>query len=71
MSLWNVSMVMAPNLFGRRHHGNRPSHTKQQEEMEDAVGGAHLIELLIRHQDLLWTVSLKTRPLDLCDVAML
>lgn len=71
MSLWNVSMVMAPNLFARCQHGNGRTITKQREELEDAVGGAHLIELMIRHQDLLWTVSLKTHPVDLCDITML
>ncbi|XP_045929122.1 rho GTPase-activating protein 28 [Micropterus dolomieu] len=56
MSLWNVSMVMAPNLFTCHHHGNKCSIAKQQEEMEEAVGGAHLVRLMITHQDLLWTV---------------
>ncbi|XP_043961012.1 rho GTPase-activating protein 28 isoform X2 [Gambusia affinis] len=56
MSLWNVSMVMAPNLFTRCNHGNKRSITKQQEEMEEAMGGARLIGLMIRHQDLLWTL---------------
>uniref|UniRef100_A0A3B4U5M3 Rho GTPase-activating protein 28-like n=1 Tax=Seriola dumerili TaxID=41447 RepID=A0A3B4U5M3_SERDU len=56
MSLWNVSMVMAPNLFSCRHHGNKLSITKQREEMEEAVGGAQLIRLMITHQDLLWIV---------------
>ncbi|MEQ2184606.1 hypothetical protein GOODEAATRI_009776 [Goodea atripinnis] len=56
MSLWNVSMVMAPNLFTHRNRGKKLSITKQRDEMEEAVGGAHLIGLLIRHQDLLWTV---------------
>ncbi|KAM3593404.1 uncharacterized protein V6R79_012256 [Siganus canaliculatus] len=55
MSLWNVSMVMAPNLFCH-HHGNKSSAAKQQEEMEEAVGGARLVRLMITHQDLLWTV---------------
>ncbi|CAK6979008.1 rho GTPase-activating protein 28 [Scomber scombrus] len=56
MSLWNVSMVVAPNLFACRHRGNKRSITMQQEEMEEAVGGAHLVQLMITHQDLLWTV---------------
>ncbi|XP_061569729.1 rho GTPase-activating protein 28 [Cololabis saira] len=56
MSLWNVSMVMAPNLFAPNFHGNKSSIAKQQEEMEEAVGGAKLIQLMIRHQDLLWTI---------------
>lgn len=58
MSLWNVSMVMAPNLFARCHCGNKRSITKQREEMEEAVRGAQLIQLMITHQDLLWIVSL-------------
>ncbi|KAM8823360.1 rho GTPase-activating protein 28 isoform 2-T2 [Spinachia spinachia] len=56
MSLWNVSMVMAPNLFSYSQCGNKHSIAKQREEMEEAVGGAHLLRLMITHQDLLWTV---------------
>ncbi|XP_036934642.1 rho GTPase-activating protein 28 [Acanthopagrus latus] len=56
MSLWNVSMVMAPNLFSCIHRGNKSSVAKQREEMEEAVGGAQLIRLMVTHQDLLWTV---------------
>ncbi|XP_041824111.1 rho GTPase-activating protein 28 isoform X2 [Melanotaenia boesemani] len=56
MSLCNVSMVMAPNLFAVRNHGKKHSITKQQEEMEEAMGGAQLIQLMIKHQDLLWIV---------------
>ncbi|KAI3355618.1 hypothetical protein L3Q82_018442, partial [Scortum barcoo] len=56
MSLWNVSMVMAPNLFSCCRHGNKRTVAKQQEEMEEAVDGAHLVRLMITHQDLLWTV---------------
>ncbi|XP_042372109.1 rho GTPase-activating protein 18-like, partial [Plectropomus leopardus] len=55
MSLWNVSMVMAPNLFTCPHRGNKRS-TANQQEVEEAVGGAHLVRLMITHQDLLWTV---------------
>ncbi|XP_056594573.1 rho GTPase-activating protein 28 isoform X2 [Triplophysa dalaica] len=50
MSLWNVSMIVAPNLFIFRGKNAR------QEEMQGAVGSAHLVRLLIKHQDLLWTV---------------
>ncbi|KAG7222980.1 hypothetical protein INR49_029202, partial [Caranx melampygus] len=56
MSLWNVSMVMAPNLFPCSHRSNKQSIAKQQKEMEEAVGGAQLIQLMITHQDLLWIV---------------
>ncbi|XP_065115010.1 rho GTPase-activating protein 28 isoform X1 [Paramisgurnus dabryanus] len=50
MSLWNVSMIVAPNLI--IFHGKNA----KQEEMQTAVGSAHLVRLLIQHQDLLWTV---------------
>lgn len=70
MSLWNVSMVMAPNLFpapSRQHRRHQLSGSKApvltaQEEMEEAVGGAYLIRLMITHQDLLWTVSPPAHP---------
>lgn len=52
MSLWNVSMIVAPNLFTFR--GKKAN----QEEMQGAAGAAHLVRLLIIHQDLLWTVRL-------------
>uniref|UniRef100_A0A4W4DMV2 Rho-GAP domain-containing protein n=1 Tax=Electrophorus electricus TaxID=8005 RepID=A0A4W4DMV2_ELEEL len=50
MSLWNVSMIVAPNLFICR------GKVGMQEEMQEAVEAAHLVQLLIIHQDLLWTV---------------
>uniref|UniRef100_A0A672FUD1 Rho-GAP domain-containing protein n=1 Tax=Salarias fasciatus TaxID=181472 RepID=A0A672FUD1_SALFA len=56
MSLWNVSMVMAPNLFLSSHRGNKKSSLKQREEMEVAVSGANLLRLMISYQDILWTV---------------
>lgn len=71
MSLWNVSMVMAPNLFARCNHGNKRSIAKQQEEMEEAVGGANLIQLMVRHQDLLWTVSLDIHMQEHSDINVL
>ncbi|KAM4605994.1 rho GTPase-activating protein 28 [Polymixia lowei] len=56
MSLWNVSMVVAPNLFTCNHRSNKRSIARQWEEMEEAVGMAHLVRLLITHQEILWTV---------------
>ncbi|KAJ8010617.1 hypothetical protein DPEC_G00076930 [Dallia pectoralis] len=50
MSLWNVSMIVAPNLFTYRGKNAR------LEEMKAAAGAANLVRLLISHQDLLWTV---------------
>uniref|UniRef100_A0A8C9XUL4 Rho-GAP domain-containing protein n=1 Tax=Sander lucioperca TaxID=283035 RepID=A0A8C9XUL4_SANLU len=64
MSLWNVSMVMAPNLFTCPRHGNKRSIARQREEMEEAVAGAHLVQLMVTHQDLLWTVRQTGRQTD-------
>ncbi|KAI1902185.1 hypothetical protein AGOR_G00042090 [Albula goreensis] len=50
MSLWNVSMIVAPNLFIAR------GKNAKLEEMQGAAGAAHLVRLLITNQDLLWTV---------------
>lgn len=61
MSLWNVSMVMSPNLFSGRRHPNKGSVATRQQEMDQAVGGAYLIRLMITHQDLLWTVNVTTQ----------
>ncbi|KAL1006407.1 hypothetical protein UPYG_G00071990 [Umbra pygmaea] len=50
MSLWNVSMIVAPNLFTCR------GKNAKLEEMQAAAGAANLVRLLITQQDLLWTV---------------
>ncbi|KAJ8374970.1 hypothetical protein SKAU_G00055500 [Synaphobranchus kaupii] len=50
MSLWNVSMIVAPNLF------ISPGKSAKLEDMQGAAGAAHLVRLLITHQDVLWTV---------------
>ncbi|XP_067403683.1 rho GTPase-activating protein 28 isoform X3 [Emydura macquarii macquarii] len=50
MNLWNVSMIVAPNLF--IYKGKRAD----QEEMQAAATTAHIVRLLIRYQDILWTV---------------
>ncbi|XP_014375463.1 rho GTPase-activating protein 28 [Alligator sinensis] len=50
MNLWNVSMIVAPNLFICK--GKRAN----QEEMQAAATTAHIVRLLIRYQDILWTV---------------
>lgn len=59
MSLWNVSMVMSPNLFSCRRPPNKGS--GGQQEMDQAVGGAYLVRLMVTHQDLLWTVNVTTQ----------
>ncbi|XP_030069075.1 rho GTPase-activating protein 28 isoform X2 [Microcaecilia unicolor] len=50
MSLWNVSMIIAPNLFICK------GKSANQEEMKAAASTAHIVRLLIRYQDILWTV---------------
>ncbi|XP_041102149.1 rho GTPase-activating protein 28 isoform X2 [Polyodon spathula] len=50
MSLWNVSMIVAPNLFMCK------GKTANPQEMQDAAGAAHVVRLLVKHQDILWTV---------------
>ncbi|KAF7245203.1 Rho GTPase-activating protein 28 [Varanus komodoensis] len=48
MTLWNVSMIVAPNLF--IYKGKRAN----QEEMLAAASTAHVVRLLIKYQDILW-----------------
>nr|XP_034981343.1 rho GTPase-activating protein 28 isoform X1 [Zootoca vivipara] len=50
MTLWNVSMIVAPNLF--IYKGKRAN----QEEMLAAATTAHVVRLLIKYQDILWMV---------------
>lgn len=53
MTLNNVSMVMAPNIF--MFKGFRSKITEQQ-EFAMATGMASIVRLLVRYQDLLWTI---------------
>ncbi|XP_060769562.1 rho GTPase-activating protein 18 isoform X2 [Neoarius graeffei] len=53
MTLNNVAMVMAPNIF--MFKGFRSKITEQQ-EFTMAAGMANIVRLLIRYQDLLWTI---------------
>ncbi|KAG9479043.1 hypothetical protein GDO78_012614 [Eleutherodactylus coqui] len=50
MTLWNVSMILAPNLFIYK------GKSANKEEMKAAASTAHIVRLLIRYQDILWTV---------------
>ncbi|MEQ2188001.1 hypothetical protein GOODEAATRI_010515, partial [Goodea atripinnis] len=54
MSLNNVSVVMAPSIFIFK--GLRSKVTEQQ-ELSMATGTANIVRLLIRYQNLLWTVT--------------
>lgn len=53
MTLWNVSTVMAPNLFLPR---GRPSKLPKGEK-QLAEGAAEVMCMMVQYQDLLWTVS--------------
>ncbi|XP_067834522.1 rho GTPase-activating protein 28 isoform X2 [Heptranchias perlo] len=50
MSLWNVSMIVAPNLFMCK--GRSGNH----QEAEAATKAANIVQLLIKYQDILWTI---------------
>ncbi|XP_057614536.1 rho GTPase-activating protein 28 [Chionomys nivalis] len=50
MSLWNISTVMAPNLFFSR------SKHSDYEELLLANTAAHIIRLMLRYQKILWKV---------------
>ncbi len=56
MNLWAVATIMAPNLF---LHKAVPSRLTEGAEKGHAEKAADVMRLLIRYQDLLWTV----RPL--------
>ncbi|XP_029908189.1 rho GTPase-activating protein 40 isoform X1 [Myripristis murdjan] len=53
MNLWAVATIMAPNLF---LHKAVPSRLTEGAEKGQAEKAADIMRLLIRYQDLLWTV---------------
>ncbi|XP_070600864.1 rho GTPase-activating protein 40 isoform X1 [Erythrolamprus reginae] len=53
MSLWNVSTVIAPNLF---MHKSLPSKIPEGKEKQLAEGAADIVRMMIHYQVLLWTV---------------
>jgi len=54
MTLNNVAMVMAPNLFTFQGLGSK---TIEQSEFAMAAGTANVMRFMIQYQKLLWTVS--------------
>lgn len=54
MNLWAVATIMAPNLF---LHKAVPSRLTEGAEKGQAEKAADVMRLLIRYQDLLWTVG--------------
>lgn len=55
MTVMNVAMVMAPNLFMCHALDLKSS---EQREFVMAAGTANIMNLLIKYQKLLWTVSI-------------
>ncbi|XP_072853064.2 rho GTPase-activating protein 40 isoform X2 [Pogona vitticeps] len=53
MNLWNVSTVIAPNLF---MHKGLPNKIPEGKEKQLAEGAADIVQMMIHYQDLLWTV---------------
>lgn len=51
MSMWNISTIMAPNLFFSR------SKHSDHEELLLANTAAHIIRLMLKYQKILWKVS--------------
>ncbi|XP_075384046.1 rho GTPase-activating protein 40 [Tenrec ecaudatus] len=54
MTLWSVSMVMAPSLF--LQHGWPPKVPKGKEKLL-AEGAAQVVQLMVHYQELLWMVA--------------
>uniref|UniRef100_A0A8C8SIN4 Rho GTPase-activating protein 18 n=1 Tax=Pelusios castaneus TaxID=367368 RepID=A0A8C8SIN4_9SAUR len=53
MTLNNVAMVMAPNLFTFHGYGSK---TVEQSEFVMAAGTANVMRFMIKYQNLLWTI---------------
>ncbi|TRY59133.1 hypothetical protein DNTS_032390 [Danionella cerebrum] len=53
MTLNNVAVVMAPNIFMGKGFRSKMS---EQQEFAMAAGTANIVRLLIRYQNLLWTI---------------
>lgn len=59
MTLNNVAVVMAPNIFMFKGFRNKIS---MQQELSMATETANIVRLLIRYQNLLWTVHSNLLP---------
>ncbi|XP_048406393.1 rho GTPase-activating protein 40 isoform X3 [Stegostoma tigrinum] len=53
MNLWNVSTIIAPNLF---MHKGIPNKIPDGNEKQQAEKAANIVRMLIHYQDLLWTI---------------
>ena len=55
MNLHNVSMIMAPNLFLVASAHRKKTGLKEA-EIRMAAGTSNIVRMLIKYQDILWTV---------------
>ncbi|XP_078275499.1 rho GTPase-activating protein 18 [Rhinoraja longicauda] len=53
MNLWNVSTIIAPNLFMHKGIAHKLPEGNEKQQAEQA---ANVVRMLIHYQDLLWTV---------------
>ncbi|XP_064420528.1 rho GTPase-activating protein 40 isoform X1 [Latimeria chalumnae] len=53
MNLWNISTIMAPNLF---MHKGLPDKVTEGNPKEVAENAASVVQMLLSYQDLLWTI---------------
>ena len=58
MGLSNVSMIMAPNLFLSPSSRSKAKGIREM-EISMAAGTSNIVMMLIKYQDILWTVSIQ------------
>ena len=52
----NVAMIMAPNLFLVQSRGSKAQPQKRDLEISMAAGTSNIVKMLIKYQDILWSV---------------
>lgn len=56
MTMNNVAMIMAPNLFLVQSRGSKAQPQKRDLEISMAAGTSNIVKMLIKYQDILWSV---------------
>jgi len=56
MSLNNVAMIMAPNLFLPPKHSKKIEANSAERDIKKAAGTSNIVRMLIKYNELLWTV---------------
>ena len=65
MTLNNVAMIMAPNLFcvqGRSKVKSKGGPPSLELDILMATGNANVVRMMVKYQDILWTVSIYFFP---------